>query len=164
MKTFEQTIKDFYSDWNTSFTGIEVAKILEKVTTENLTEFSKDIHKGNVKRGFYDDPKEIGTVLMLIVTELAEAMESYRGNNRLGSGRLASLEWDSLDNTLNEDFSQEDINQFRAVVKDTFEDEIADTIIRLFDLCGWMNIDIHKHIILKLKYNSTRPYKHGKAF
>ena len=161
MRTFEQTIKDFYSDWNTSFTGIEVAKILEKVTTENLTEFSKDIHQGNVKRGFYDDPKEIGTVLMLIVTELAEAMESYRSGNRLGSEKLAAMEWDSA---LDEDFSREDINQFKAVVKDTFEDEIADTIIRLFDLCGWMNIDIHKHIILKLKYNSTRPYKHGKAF
>jgi len=161
MKTFEQTIKDFYSDWNTSFTGIEVAKILEKVTTENLTEFSKDIHQGNVKRGFYDDPKEIGTVLMLIVTELAEAMESYRGGNRLGSERLSSMNWDSA---LDQEFSREDINQFKAVVKDTFEDEIADTIIRLFDLCGWLNIDIHKHIMLKLKYNSTRPYKHGKAF
>jgi NTP pyrophosphatase (non-canonical NTP hydrolase) len=161
MRTFEQTIKDFYSDWNTSFTGIEVAKILEKVTTENLTEFSKDIHQGNVKRGFYDDPKEIGTVLMLIVTELAEAMESYRGGNRLGSERLSSMEWDSA---LDQEFSREDINQFKAVVKDTFEDEIADTIIRLFDLCGFLNIDIHKHIILKLKYNSTRPYKHGKAF
>jgi NTP pyrophosphatase (non-canonical NTP hydrolase) len=161
MKTFEQTIKDFYSDWNTSFTGMEVAKILEKVTTENLTEFSKDIHQGNVKRGFYDDPKEIGTVLMLIVTELAEAMESYRANNRLGAGKLESIQWNS---NLNEDFTEEDINQFKLVVKDTFEDEIADTIIRLFDLCGWLDIDIHKHIILKLKYNSTRPYKHGKAF
>jgi NTP pyrophosphatase (non-canonical NTP hydrolase) len=161
MKTFEQTIKDFYSDWNTSFTGMEVAKILEKVTTENLTEFSKDIHQGNVKRGFYDDPKEIGTVLMLIVTELAEAMESYRANNRLGAGKLESIQWNS---NLNEDFTEEDINQFKLVVKDTFEDEIADTIIRLFDLCGWLNIDIHRHIMLKLKYNSTRPYKHGKAF
>jgi NTP pyrophosphatase (non-canonical NTP hydrolase) len=164
MRTFEQTIKDFYSDWNTSFTGIEVAKILEKVTTENLTEFSKDIHQGNVKRGFYDDPKEIGTVLMLIVTELAEAMESYRGGNRLGSERLEAMQWDSLDDSVNEYFSQEDINQFKEVVKDTFEDEIADTIIRLFDLCGWLGIDIHKHIMLKLNYNSTRPYKHGKAF
>lgn len=161
MRTFEQTIKDFYSDWNTSYTGIEVAKILEKVTTENLTEFSKDIHQGNVKRGFYDDPKEIGTVLMLIVTELAEAMESYRANNRLGAGKLESIQWNS---NLNEDFTEEDINQFKLVVKDTFEDEIADTIIRLFDLCGWLDIDIHKHIMLKLKYNSTRPYKHGKAF
>jgi NTP pyrophosphatase (non-canonical NTP hydrolase) len=161
MRTFEQTIKDFYSDWNTSFTGMEVAKILEKVTTENLTEFSKDIHQGNVKRGFYDDPKEIGTVLMLIVTELAEAMESYRANNRLGAGKLESIQWNS---NLNEDFTEEDINQFKLVVKDTFEDEIADTIIRLFDLCGWLDIDIHKHIMLKLKYNSTRPYKHGKAF
>jgi NTP pyrophosphatase (non-canonical NTP hydrolase) len=74
------------------------------------------------------------------------------------------MQWDSLDDSVNDYFSQEDINQFKAVVKDTFEDEIADTIIRLFDLCGWLGIDIHKHIMLKLNYNSTRPYKHGKAF
>jgi len=98
---------------------------------------------------------------MLIVTELAEAMESYRSNNSIASDRMETLEWDSKED---EPFTTEDINQFKLVVKDTFEDEIADTIIRLFDLCGWMNIDIHKHIMLKLKYNDTRPYKHGKAF
>jgi len=151
-----KTIKELYKSWNPSTT-------MENKATEtpSLTTLANTIHKGNVKRGFYDDPKEIGTVLMLIVTELAEAMEAYRGGNRLGSERLEAMQWDSA---LDEDFSQEDINQFKEVVKDTFEDEIADTIIRLFDLCGWLGIDIHKHIMLKLNYNSTRPYKHGKAF
>jgi NTP pyrophosphatase (non-canonical NTP hydrolase) len=151
-----KTIKELYKSWNPTTT------MENKVTeTPSLTTLANTIHRGNVKRGFYDDPKEVGTVLMLIVTELAEAMESYRSNNSIASDRMETLEWDSKED---EPFTTEDINQFKLVVKDTFEDEIADTIIRLFDLCGWMNIDIHKHIMLKLKYNDTRPYKHGKAF
>lgn len=37
-------------------------------------------------------------------------------------------------------------------------------MIRLFDLCGYMDIDIEKHIDLKLKYNQGRPNKHGKNY
>ena len=48
--------------------------------------------------------------------------------------------------------------------KDTFEDEIADAIIRLLDLCGHLSIDIEKHIKLKLEYNKNRPQKHGKNY
>lgn len=48
--------------------------------------------------------------------------------------------------------------------KDTFEDEIADTFIRLADLCGELNIDIEKQINWKMQLNSTREIKHGKGF
>lgn len=48
--------------------------------------------------------------------------------------------------------------------KDTFEDEIADVFIRLFDLCGELNIDIEKQIAWKLKHNESRPNLHGKNF
>ena len=150
-----KTIKELYRSWNPSTT-------MENKATEtpSLTTLANTIHKGNVKRGFYDDPKEVGTVLMLIVTELAEAMESYRSDQRLGDG----ISYVDFESSIDEPFTDSDVAIFKEVVKDTFEDEIADTIIRLFDLCGWMNIDIHKHIMLKLKYNDTRPYKHGKAF
>ena len=47
---------------------------------------------------------------------------------------------------------------------DSVEFEIADAIIRLFDLCGLYGIDIEKHIETKLAYNRTRGYKHGKAY
>lgn len=150
-----KTIKELYRSWNPTTT------MENKVTeTPSLTTLANTIHKGNVKRGFYDDPKEVGTVLMLIVTELAEAMESYRSDQRLGEG----ISYVDFESSIDEPFTDSDVAIFKEVVKDTFEDEIADTIIRLFDLCGWMNIDIHKHIMLKLKYNDTRPYKHGKAF
>lgn len=46
-------------------------------------------------------------------------------------------------------------------MKDTFEDEIADALIRILDMCGHMDIDIAKHVYQKLLYNRTRGYKHG---
>ncbi len=42
------------------------------------------------------------------------------------------------------------------------EEEYADIIIRTLDQCGRLKIDIGRAIILKMMYNSTRPYKHGK--
>lgn len=47
-------------------------------------------------------------------------------------------------------------------VKDTLEDEMADSIIRALDMCGYLNIDIQAHVEAKMRYNSTRGYKHGK--
>ena len=49
---------------------------------------------------------------------------------------------------------------FEATVKDSFEDEVADSVIlilksiRLLDPCGG----------LKLRYNATREYGHGKKY
>lgn len=48
--------------------------------------------------------------------------------------------------------------------KDTFEDEIADVIIRLCDLCGELNIDIEQQIAWKFNHNKQRENKHGKSF
>ena len=49
-------------------------------------------------------------------------------------------------------------------VKDTFEDELADTFIRLADLCEKMNIDIDSFIKMKMAFNATRSEKHNKNF
>ena len=35
---------------------------------------------------------------------------------------------------------------------------------RIEKLCSSLNIDLWKHVELKLKYNSLRPYKHGKQY
>lgn len=113
-----------------------------------LNELANEIHTNAKNHGFYDDDKiNIPEKLMLIVSELGEAMEAYRKNHYTG------------EYSLQKNIS---INDFETLVKDRFEDELADTIIRLLDLCGYMKIDIDTHIELKMKYNETRPYKHGK--
>lgn len=119
----------------------------------DLNELSKAIHQDNVDRGFYDDERQIGTLLMLTVSELAEALEADRKDRHCTESDGVLKKNGTIDKEL-----------FEKKVKDTFEDEIADAFIRLFDLCGYMNIDIRKHISLKLAYNRTRGYKHGKNY
>ena len=91
--------------------------------------------------------------LMLIVSELGESLEATRINRFTDTTEdILSLE------------GEEFIKTFKEKVKDTFEDEIADVFIRLGDMCGSLNVDIEKHILLKQKFNETRSKMHGKNF
>ncbi len=40
-------------------------------------------------------------------------------------------------------------------------EELADCIIRIFDYCGFKNIDLEKAILEKIEKNKKRPYRHG---
>ena len=46
--------------------------------------------------------------------------------------------------------------------RENFEEEIADTFIRLLDICGTMGIDPEEGIERKMNTNESRPYRHGK--
>jgi NTP pyrophosphatase (non-canonical NTP hydrolase) len=93
--------------------------------------------------------------LMLCVSELAEAMEALRKNHR------ADLEA-YYSNLIFPSNKEKDL--FEKYIKNSFCDEIADTFIRLGDLCGMLKIDITPYIHLKMAYNKNRSYKHGKKF
>lgn len=120
-----------------------------------IQELSKAIHKNAQEKGFWEEPVNIAEKLMLVVSELSEALEADRKKVYCRTSMLAVNGWVS-----DEDFCE----SFKKHVKDTFEDEIADAIIRLLDLCQKLNIPIEAHIEAKMRYNSTRPYKHGKAY
>jgi len=47
---------------------------------------------------------------------------------------------------------------------ENFKEEIADIVIRCFDLAGGLDFDLMEEINKKHAYNLTRPYKHGKEF
>lgn len=118
----------------------------------HLKWMSKKIHEKNVEKGFYDKSRELGTMLMLIVSELSEALEADR------NGRHCDIE---------EVAASHDISDpvvFKGFIKDSFEDELADVFIRMFDLCGFLGLDIQKYIDAKLKYNEQREHKHGKSY
>lgn len=44
------------------------------------------------------------------------------------------------------------------------EEEIADTYIRGFDYAGRRRFQLGLAVVLKMRYNSGRPYMHGKQF
>jgi hypothetical protein len=37
-------------------------------------------------------------------------------------------------------------------------------IAALIEFSSWYSIDLENHVAWKMQYNSTRPYKHGKAY
>lgn len=127
-------------------------------------------HEMMVEKGFQQH--SIPEALMLIVSELSEALEADR------IGKHANLKgFDSDIPTYYEfngerrfiegsgvDIQLQCIRAFEVHIKDTFEDEIADAFLRLMDLCGNLGIDIERHIGLKASYNTIRPYRNGKAY
>ena len=42
-----------------------------------------------------------------------------------------------------------------------FEEEIADVVIRVFDLCAALEIDLEQAVSRKNEINKKRPYRHG---
>lgn len=128
---------------------------------KGLNEASNQIFQNNKAKGFWDKDRNVGEMLMLVTSELGEAMEAHR------KGKFSNTK--NLDRLINDGYSWDDSpitfsSYFTEDVKDTFEDEIADSIIRLLDLSAGLGIDIEKHINAKVKFNISRPKLHGKEY
>ena len=95
----------------------------------DLADYIQKAHEIAFKHGFWEIDKvpNYAEKIMLIVTELAEAVQEDRKG-------------------------------------ETTEVEIADTLIRLFDLCGYMYPNIEDAIKHKMKLNESRPFKHNRKY
>lgn len=100
----------------------------------NLNKLAISIYEDNVKKGFWTFPRSNAELLVLIQSEMFEALEAER------KGIYAA----------NQIACQQLIGQqnfpvfFKDHIKDSLEDELADTIIRLLDLAGAKHIDLSR--------------------
>jgi NTP pyrophosphatase (non-canonical NTP hydrolase) len=95
---------------------------------KSINELRDEIHSNNVTAGWWNNPREKGTLLMLIVSEVAEAMEGER----------------------------KDLMDDHLPHRKMAEVELADALIRILDYAGAFGYDIENAMFEKLEYNKNR--------
>jgi NTP pyrophosphatase (non-canonical NTP hydrolase) len=115
-------------------------------------------------KGFHDQDTQVGTEIALIHGELSEALAAHR------SGHVFVEHYRESDEAhhLLEDYANGGSlmcdRDYEAAVKDSLEDELADVVIRVADLCGELGISLETHVKAKLRFNKSRPRLHGKRY
>jgi NTP pyrophosphatase (non-canonical NTP hydrolase) len=112
-----------------------VSRPLEPDYAGVINKLAQKIYTNNVKVGWYTDPvtmqpieRSVPEMLMLCVSELAEALEGHRKN-----------------------LMDDHLPKYPMITT-----ELADTLIRLCDLAGYQKLDLGDAVVDKLAYNATR--------
>lgn len=100
---------------------------------EQLQYIISDVNKTH---GWHDKQVPIPEAISLMHSELSEALEEYRKN--------ASIP----------EYEENGKPEGYLI-------EIADLVIRAFDHCDRLGFNLGEAIVKKVKYNDTRPYRHG---
>lgn len=97
--------------------------------TKKFEKWTKEIHDTAVAHGWHEEKHSPEHYLGLIMTEVAEAVEADRENRYCGYVNLELLDHIS-------DFG----SWYRGVIKRSADEEFADIVIRLLDMCNELDV------------------------
>lgn len=164
----------------------------EEEIKRSLRRLQSRIGKANALKGFHDHGSQVretaerdyheGTIqalrdhrtsrVALIITEASELIDEIRNGREFGevyySGGLACPAEANDGIPCTQGCEMDDEKPVDVLGNPRKPEgplsELADVVIRSLDLADEEGLDLAGMIFLKLAYNATRPYKHGKKF
>ncbi len=134
-----------------------------------LNELAAAVHKNAVDHGWWEEERGLPEILMLCVSELAEALEEYRRGRPMlyypcNAGGVCCDERDTPTTCGSRPYNPDNPKARCSAQSKKPEGvavELADCVIRILDYCGHTGIDLEEAIRIKHEYNKSRPYRHG---
>jgi NTP pyrophosphatase (non-canonical NTP hydrolase) len=114
----------------------------------NIKNTIKEVHENALDKGFYDK-----------IYELLEKSVNDKDEYRVYKNLFICQQLLLVISELGE--ATEGLRQGNTV---NFREEIADAVIRLFDLSGFLQMDLEYEIKKKMAVNKRRPNLHNKQF
>jgi NTP pyrophosphatase (non-canonical NTP hydrolase) len=115
-------------------------QLMRNIMLAGMTYLQDSITAWAIRKGWLTETRRNpAEQLMLIVTELAEACEAFRVGNP--------------------PCERPGMEQYSHAAE-----ELADVVIRCFQMAGEHDIPLADVILAKMAFNETRPVKHGKQF
>ena len=102
------------------------------ITSKQLNRLRDEAYATACNKGFHDEQKSDEHYLMLVITEIAEAVQADRKGLRADRERYDYAVDRGMCNDIEECFER--------YIKNSIEDELADIVIRLLDFCGMKGI------------------------
>lgn len=154
--------RDLAIDRMRKMTDERIAELCDKVGRRTITDLVKEAHQNAVEHGFWDKEPNFGELIALCHSELSEALESHRDGHAVDFfyGRCKTKDGKCIHG----ENAARDCTTCKHCKPEGVPTELADCVIRIFDLCGHYGIDLEAVIDRKMAYNKTRERLHGKGY
>lgn len=109
-----------------------------------INQLIKEAHENAINKGWWEEERTFGEMISLMHSELSEALEEYRKGKDVCEGYY-SCQSDSI-------HCNGECKKCKYAKPEGIPVELADAIIRIFDLCGKYEIDLESEIENAIEY------------